>query len=556
MNTPRYVMGIDFGTLSARSVLINLQTGQELSGILFSYPHGVLDRVLPGTDIPVGSDAALQHPEDYRNALEFLLEHTWKKAGIPPQSIVAIGTDFTSCTMLPVDENMQPLCTNPLWKENPHSWVKLWKHHGAQEQADRIRMLAEQWNLPFLHRYGGRPSSEWFFPKMLETYEKARPVYDATYRFVNAGDWVTYLMTGKLTASASIAGFHCFWSDKDGFPPQDYLEALSPGFGTVLRDKMTTLVTPICTPAGFLTEEMAQKTGLTPGIVVAPCVVDSHSALPSAGVKESGGLLLSMGTSLCQIMISRQEALLPGICGVVHGGTHPGYFGYEAGQAAVGDIYDWFVRTLINPQLQAEADAAGISVFDCLAQKAARLRPGESGLLALDWWNGNRSILSSTDVSGLIVGLNLNTRPEEIYRALVEATAFGTRTIVENFESHGATVSRIYACGGLANKSPLVMQIYADILGRDIYVSESKQAAACGCAIHAAVALGKDRGGFDTMEDAVTHLVSPPSKCWHPTPAHREIYNKLFGAYTALHDFFGRTHPELMKNLKQWRKSV
>lgn len=546
-----YALGIDFGTQSARSVLVNIQTGEELEGILYQYPNGVIDRVLPGTEILAGQDAALQDPADYQAGLELLLSQTWKKANVAPEAVRAIGVDFTSCTVLPVDERMQPLCEDPAYREDPHSWVKLWKHHGAQEQADRIRAVAQQRGENFLQRYGNQSSSEWYLAKLLEVYEKAPQIYRKMRYFINASDWMNYLMTGKVATSYGAAGFHCFWSEKDGFPSQDFLEALAPGFGSALQDKFPTQVYPVCHAFGYLTEEMAQKTGLPVGIPVASPVIDSHAALPAAGLKESGALLMSMGTSLCHIMVSKEEVLVPGICGVVSGGTYPGYYGYEAGQSAVGDIYEWFIKTLVDEKLQKEAEKAGISVFDCLTRKALKLRVGESGLVALDWWNGNRCVLGSSQLSGVIVGMTLGTRPEEIYRALVEATAYGARTIIENFENNGVPVEKIYACGGLSRKSALVMQVFADVLGRNIYVAARTQAAAYGAAMHAMVALGEENGGYGTIEEVVTHLTPPVTKCWKPIRENHEKYNELFDIYTRLHDLFGKENPQWMRKLKE-----
>lgn len=550
MERELYALGIDFGTQSARSVLVNIHTGEEREGLLFQYPDGVIDQLLPGTDIPVGKDAALQNPADYRTALELLLRETWRKVGVPAESVAAIGVDFTACTMLPVDAQMRPLCENEKFRTDPHSWVKLWKHHGAQRQADRIKEVALNRKENFLERYGNQSSSEWFLAKLLEVYEKAPEVYRAAYRFVNAADWMNYLMTGEVATGSGMAGFHCFWSEKDGFPREEFLEALAPGFGLALKEKTASLVQPMCAVFGRLTDEMAKKTGLCSGIPVCTPVIDSHAALPAVGLKESGALLMSMGTSLCHIMVSKEEMLVPGICGVVKGGTYPGYYGYEAGQSAVGDIYEWFVKNLAHDQIRQEAQAAGESVFDCLTRKARALGVGESGLLALDWWNGNRCILGSSELSGMIMGLTLNTRPEEIYRALVEATAYGARTIIENFEKHGVPVKRVYACGGLSRKSELVMQIFADVLGREIYVSDRTQAAAYGAAMHAMVALGSAGGGYDTMEEAVDRLVSPAKKCWKPSDENHEIYNDLFALYSQMHDLFGKKNPQWMRTLK------
>lgn len=312
---------------------------------------------------------------------------------------------------------------------------------------------------------------------------------------------------------------------------------------------MTTDILPMGVPCGTLCPEMATKTGLIPGTPVAVSVIDAHAALPAVGIKGSGALLMSMGTSLCHIMVSEKEAMVPGISGVVEEGILPGLYGYEAGQSAVGDIFQWFVENFPGAALESEAKAAGVNLFDMITKNAASLAPGESGLIALDWWNGNRSLLGNSGLRGMILGLSLQTRPEEVYRCLVEATAFGARTILENFISHGVPVETIYACGGLPRKSPLVMQIYADVLGRDIHISNITQAAAYGAAMYAMVALGAERGGYDTVEDAVDHLICPSNQCYHPSPENHAVYDRLFAVYQTLHDYFGREHPEIMAAL-------
>lgn len=547
---PKYALGIDYGTLSARSVLVDMQTGAEKASFVYTYPNGVIDSKLPGTEISLDQGFALQDPNDYREALHYLLKHTWEAAEIPPEQIACIGVDFTACTVLPVDEQMMPLCCDPTCRNDPHSWVKLWKHHGASAQNARIEAVAQERGETFLSRYGNYTSSEYYLPKLLETYCKSPEVFNKTHQFVHAGDWVTYLMTGNMATSYCTAGFKSFWNPKDGYPSHAFLEALAPGFGKVL-EKMNHTILPNCSPCGTLTVEMAEKSGLSAGIPVAVSIVDAHSALPAVGAKDSGSLLMSMGTSLCHILVNQNEFLVPGINGVVEGGVLPNLYGYEAGQAAVGDIFDWFVSNLAGSDLEEEAHRNNESIFSCITRRAQTLAPGESGLVALDWWNGNRSILNNFDLTGLILGMTLSTKPEEIYRALVEATAFGTKTILENFENNGMPVAQVYACGGLAMKSPLVMQIYADVLGREIKISNITQTTAYGAAMYGMVALGSELGGYDTMEDAIDHLIQPPRKSYHPIPDHQETYNRLFAIYHSLHNYFGQLHPEIMSTLRK-----
>jgi len=552
--TDTFALGIDFGTQSARGVLVNIRTGEELGDCLYTYPHGVIDRVLPGTDVALPPDFALQNPGDYRTALETILRDICPSAGVDAAAVAAIGIDFTSCTIFPVDESMEPLSENPQWRHNPHSWGKLWKHHGAQAQAQRITQVLARRQKPLLQQYGGVVLSEWFFPKLLEIYEKAPKIYKEAYQFVHAADWVNYLLTGKLTTGASISGFHCFWSEEAGWPKKELLEEIAPGFGSVLEGKIVTQVCPVATQMGSLTPEMAEKYGFPAGIPVCCPVIDSHAGLPAAGVSADGDMLMSLGTSLCHILISSRCVPMDGICGVTDSCTWPGLYSYEAGQTAGGDIFEWFVKNLVDAKVEAAAEKAGLSVFEYLTEKAQALRPGESGLLALDWWNGNRSPLGSADLSGLIMGMTLNTRPEEIYRALVEATAFGTRSIVEHFEENGVAVEKLIACGGMSRKSPLVMQIFADVLGRPLAVADRGQTAACGAAMHAMVALGSGRGGYDSLEEVTAALARPVRGVYRTDPENHKIYTELFAMYNRLVDFFGRENPQLMAQLKRMKE--
>ncbi len=363
--------------------------------------------------------------------------------------------------------------------------------------------------------------------KILETANQAPEVYDAAYKFMEAGDWIVWLLTGNITTSTCMAGYKAFWSDEDGYPGVDFFQAVSP----TLKNVKNKLVTNVCTVgarAGGLTEEMAQATGLAPGTSVAVTMIDAHAAVPVAGAVGGNSLMMTMGTSLCHILISREEVLMDGICGVVKDGVIPGYYGYEAGQAAVGDIYDWFVTHFASDECYATAADKNISPFAVMDEKASALLPGESGLVALDWWNGNRSMLNNANLSGLILGLSLTTRPEDIYRALIEATAFGTRNILETIQAQGVSTEHIYACGGLARKSRLVMQIFADVLGKTISVSPIEQTTAYGAAMYGTVAAGKKRGGFDTIGEAAKALLNGRPGIFQPDRKNHAVYTELF----------------------------
>ncbi|MBC8535987.1 ribulokinase [Feifania hominis] len=550
MKQPLYSIGIDFGTLTARGVLVDIKTGEQAAVSVFGYQDAVIDQYLPGTDVTIPAGCALQNPMDYRDALEGLLRDILHKSSVSPEQIVGIGIDFTSCTMLPLDSDLQPLCQQPDYRENYHSWPKLWKDHTAQKQADRITSLARERGEEFLSRYGGNCSSEWMFAKILETLENAPEVYEGAFRFVEAGDWIVYLLTGELKKSSGPAGFKAFWSPDHGYPSADFFKALDPRLEHVVAKKLGEQVYPLGTRAGGLTREMAELTGLCEGTSVAVANIDAHSSFPAIGATGDSTMLFNMGTSLCHIFTCPREALVPGISGVVRDGILPDCYGYEAGQAAVGDIYDWFVRNLVAQSTLQEVTSRNVNIFQLMDEKAGAIRPGESGLLALDWWNGNRSMLCNSDLSGMIVGLTLSTRPEEIYRALIEGTAFGSRRILSEFERDVSPVREIYACGGLSRKSRVVMQIFADVLGRRIHISGVQQTSAFGAAIYGAVAAGSGRGGYDTVSQASAAMAKPSAVCYQPNPRYAGIYDRLYREYEKLHDYFGTGASGVMKELR------
>ena len=424
-----YVIGVDFGTLTARGVLIDAASGEEVAVSIQGYQDAVIDSALPGSNSPLPPEYALQNPQDYEDALEGLLKDLRQKAVADPRQIIGIGIDFTSCTMLPLDRDFVPLCYNPLYRKSPHSWPKLWKHHAAQPQADRINQVARERNEAFIKRYGNASSCEWMFAKILETLEKAPEVYAATYRFVEAADWIVYLLTGTLRKSSVNAGFKAFWSKDEGYPSEDFFEALHPAMKNVIKEKIGLEVYDTSLPAGHLCPRMAKATGLTTDTMVAVGNIDAHISFPATGATQDSTMLMIMGTSLCHILISSRETHIAGISGIAQDGVLPGFFGYEAGQAAVGDIYDWFVSNAVPSEYLAEVQKRNINIYDLMNEKMARLTPGASGVLALDWWNGNRSLLVDSGLSGLLLGVTLSTTAEDIYRALVEATALGSRMI-------------------------------------------------------------------------------------------------------------------------------
>jgi L-ribulokinase len=554
----KYAIGVDFGTESGRAVLVDVVDGREVATAVYPYSHGVMDEKLPipGKEILLEPDWALQDPQDYIRTFQNAVPAVMEASGVNAEDVIGVGIDFTACTMLPVKRDGTPLCDLPEFRENPHAWVKLWKHHAAQPEADRINDVARRMDQDWLDRYGGKISSEWFFSKVLQILDEAPEVYAAADRLIEAADWVVWQLTGVETRNSCTAGYKAIWSKRKGFPEPSYFGALDPKLENVIDEKMSRDIRPIGDRAGSLTRQAAQWTGLRPGTAVAIANVDAHVAVPAATVTEPGRMVMIMGTSICHMVLGDAEHAVPGMCGYVEDGIIPGLFGYEAGQSCVGDHFAWFVENCVPGAYEEEASKRGMDIHALLEEKAARLQPGESGLLALDWWNGNRSVLVDVDLTGLLLGATLATKPEEIYRALIEATAFGTRVIVDTFQLNEVPVNELVACGGLPEKNKLLMQIYADVTGREIKVTASTQTPALGSAMFGAVAAGKAAGGYDSIYEAAKTMAHLKGESYRPIAENQEVYDKLFAEYLRLHDYFGRGENDVMKTLKKIRAEV
>ncbi|HTG44509.1 MAG TPA: ribulokinase, partial [Verrucomicrobiae bacterium] len=454
--------------------------------------------------------------------------------------IGAIGTDFTSCTVLAVNRAGTPLCQDRRFRKNPHAWVKLWKHHATQNEADAINELGARRGEAFIKAYGGKYSSEWFFSKVLETVREAPEIYQAADFFIEGCDWIVWQLTGKQTRNVSAAGFKGMRVHRDGadwsYPSPEFFGQLHPRLRETVTEKLGGPVVHLGSAVGALTAEMADRLNLPPGIPVAAGNIDAHAAVPACGVTQPGTLVMIMGTSTCHLLIANDGAEVQGVCGVVQDGVVPGYWGYEAGQPGVGDLFAWYVEQAAPASVVDQARQKKLGLHDFLAAQAGRLRPGESGLLALDWWNGNRSVLADAELSGVLLGLTIHTRPAEIYRALIEATAFGTRKIVDAFTTKGLAINELVASGALAQKNPVLMQIYADVLQRPISVAAHEQSSALGSAMWGAVAAGL----HPNIHKAAEAMVKPSRKVYSPHRAHKKIYDRLYEEYSRLHDEFGR----------------
>jgi L-ribulokinase len=541
-----FVVGVDFGTLSARALVVRVSDGAEVGTAVSEYAHGVIDRELAGHgELP--PDWALQDPGDYTAALAATVPAAIRAAGVDPGQVIGIATDFTASTCMPVTADGTPLCQLDGLAARPHAYPKLWKHHAAQPQADRINAAAHERGEKWIGRYGGKISSEWQYAKALQLLDEDAELYRRADRWIEAADWIIWQLCGTETRNACTAGYKGIFQDGH-YPSRDFLAALDPGFAGFADDKLAYPVSPLGALAGRLTPKAAALTGLPEGIAVAIGNVDAHVTVPAAGPVAAGKMVAIMGTSTCHVMNGAELAEVPGMCGAVDGGITAGLWGYEAGQSGVGDIFAWFAGNGVPGEFADEARRRGVSLQALLDEKAAAAPPGANGLIALDWEGGNRSVLVDGRLSGVIVGLTLASTAPEIYRALLESTAFGTRTIVDTFGASGVPVTEFVVAGGLV-KSAALMQIYADVIRRPLSVIGSEQAPALGSAIHAAVAAG----AYPDVPAAAAVMGRLERDVYSPDPVRADVYDQLYAEYVQLHDYFGRGANQVMHRLRAIR---
>jgi L-ribulokinase len=546
----RYALGLDFGTESVRFLLAETTGGANTHSLVVDYPHGVIDRELPGGGEKLPPDWALQHPQDWIDCMKAGIPRLLKEAGVGAEEVIGIGIDFTSCTVLPVDAEGTPLCLRKEFTTERHAWPKLWKHHAAQPQADAFNELAVKLGVDWLEDYGGRISSEWMIPKALQIFQEAPSVYQRADSLMEGGDWIIRYLTGAFTRNSCAAGYKSLWAKERGFPEPEFLGRPAPEFAAFVEEKLGGEILSPGAKAGGLKAGIAGEIGLRAGTPVGAAIIDAHAGVPGAGVAAPGKMVLVVGTSTCHMLLGKKKVRVKGIAGAVTDGIIAGYCGYEAGQAGSGDILVWLVRRLLGGLLPG-AGCDEDELYARLEKEALGLPPGAGGLVALDWWNGNRSVLMDADLSGLIIGLTLSTSAAQLYRAIVEATAYGTRRIITAFEDAGVKIDELYLCGGLAKKSTLLRQVYADVCGRELHLAASDHASALGAAMLGAVAAGKIGGGFDTMQEAVAALAPPGAASIKPNPKARAVYDDLYSIYLNLHNRFGIEEKTIMHRLKK-----
>ena len=546
----KYTLGIDFGTLSARAVLVRTSDGTVAANASADYPHGVISDTLPSTGEKLPPAWALQDPSDYTFAMGEVINRVISLSGIRATDIIGIGIDFTNSTLLPVCSDGTPLCLTDRWKDEKHAWCKLWKHHSTQPYADKLAAVLSDRGGDLLSSFGGTVSPEWALPKALETLSEAPEVYRDCSYFLEAGDWINLVLTGRPGRSYVLAASKAFYRPGIGFPSSNLLAQAAPELSDFYIKKFAGPVIPLGVAAGRISPEAAARFGLAEGTPVAPAGSDAQIAALALGSCEPGDMIGIMGTSNCYFLLSREKKEIPGICGYVRDGQVPGLYSYEAGLCCMGDHFAWAARNVCPRTYADEADSLGISPLKLLIDKASKKRPGETGLLALDWWNGNRSVLVNGRLSGLMIGMTLSTRPEDIMRALIEATAFGTRIIFDNYTSRGMKINKFTVAGGIARKDPFTVQLYSDVLRMPVTVTSAREASALGSAIHAAAVAGREAGGYGSITEAVSAMSAPPGAVHVPDPENEKIYDLLYREYVKLHDYFGRGENRVMDCLR------
>jgi len=557
-----YTIGLDYGTNSVRCVIVDVTDGGEVATSVYEYPTGDAGIIID----PADHNLARQNPADYIEGIEVTIKQALAAAkktnkAFNASQVVGIGIDTTGSTPLPITQTGKPLSMLDEFKDNPNAQAWLWKDHTGHAEAAEITELAKKVHPEYLAKCGSTYSSEWFFSKILHCLRTDPKVFDAAYTWLECCDYIPAVLTGaknpqKIKRSRCAAGHKAmFNSEWGGLPAKDFLAKLDPRLGR-LRDRLYDETYTVQDKAGDLTTDWAKKLGLTAGIPVAVGAFDAHLGAVGSGIAP-GRLVKIIGTSTCDMLVAptdQELADIPGICGIVDGSILPGYFGLEAGQSAVGDIFNWFVNYIAPSGKSAGSHEA-------LTKKAAKPKPGQSGLLALDWNNGNRTILVDQRLTGLLLGQTLHTKPEEIYRALIEATAFGALTIINRFEEYGVEVTEVINCGGIAEKNSLLMQIYADVTGREMKISRSAQSCALGAAIAGAVVAGPRAGGYDSFADAQAAMCGIKDVTYKPIAENHKVYQRLYSLYRQLHDAFGLRNSagklgSVMKDLLNIKDSV
>ncbi|MBE6533898.1 MAG: ribulokinase [Ruminococcaceae bacterium] len=535
MNKHKYSIGLDFGTLSARAIIANAENGKTLPyESVFIYPHAVMTQI---NNQSLPQNYALQHPQDYVDALDFLICDVLTNNDIDKNSIIGIGIDFTDCTVLPISKDFTPLCLLEKYKNEPHAYAKIWKHHASEKYAKAIENAALSYDKSILSVTGEKMTGEFLIPKLYETFCEAPELYDETYKFIFAGDFIASLLIGKkeIHSKAYSAKQH-YKNNK--FPAKEFFASVNPDFAGVYEEKTITKLSSVELPIGTLCKEWAKKTGLSESVAIAAPILDAHGAISAAKI-ETGRIVLALGTSAVVETLTEQNINIKGILATSYESVANGFTTIEAGLAAMGDLFDWFIKNCVPENYTANAKKSNLSIHQYLRSLAQEQQIGDHGLLILDWFNGSRSIILDDNLSGLIVGLTLSTKPEDIYRALIESTSFGIRRILDCFKAQGVEIKSISATGGITLKDPFLMQILSSVLNMPIECLSSKQATALGSAIYGAVAAD----AYSSVKEASQAMHSPTAITYYPIKEDNEKYEKIYEQYLKLCDYFQTENP-------------
>lgn len=539
----KYSIGLDFGTLSARAVIANVKNGKTLPyESIFIYPHAILNKI---EDTKLPANYALQHPKDYIDALKFLICDILENNSVDKNSIIGIGIAFTDCTVFPINKDFIPLCLTDKYKDEPHAYSKLWKHHAAEKYTKAVENAAISYNSSILSVTGGKMTSEFLIPKLYETFCEAPELYNDTYKFILAGDYIASLLIGKKAIHSKSFSAKQHYNDTC-FPSKDFFALIDSDFANVYEEKTVTTLSSVELPIGRLCREWAEITGLSTSVAISAPIIDALSSISAAGI-ELGRIVLSLGTSAVVETLTDKTASINGVLATSYESVAKGFNTIEAGLAAMGDLFDWFIKNCVPESYTQNAKRCGMNMHQYLRSLAMQQKIGEHKLIALDWFNGSRSIVLDNDLSGLIIGLRLSTKPEDIYRAFIESTVFGIRRIFDCFKSQGIEISSISATGSIAAKDPFLMQTAASVLNMPIECLASKQATALGSAIYGAVA----GGAYTSVADASKSMHSPVATTYHPISEDNEKYEKLYSRYLELCDHFQK-NDSLMKFLSTY----
>lgn len=534
----RILLGLDFSAAELKVVALDIKSGRSIGISSCPYKHGVIENHLPsGEKLP--KFFSLQSPEDWLDAMTIAVRKLITETRIPKEEIASIGVSFTSCTTLPVFEDGSPLCLDAQYAGNPHAWPKLWKHYASRGQAKRLTKIAEDRGEPFLENYGGKISSEWLWPKLLETLEEAPELASNMSFYLEGGDWIVWQLTGRQTRNQCAAGYKACYVEGLGYPPGDYLASINLDLADIAERARAI---PVLSPGRFvggLTKEVAGILGLLPGTPVGAAVVDAQGSVAGAGVFLPNILVMTLSTSTSHLVMSKEEKLFQGFSGTVKNGILDGFWGYESVQPATGDIIEWYMQTLAPMPVYERSGDDDVDPWIVLDRYISEVPAGSNGLLSLDWWDGNKSILLNTALTGLIAGFTMRTTPDEIFKCIVEGSAFGAKRIIENYKANGVEIKRIVATGDLPFKSPSIAQVYADIINQEIRMPDSKQSVARGAAIIGGLAVGVHNLGYSSREEYFSAMIPPDYDNYKPNSEHAATYKKLYESYLELHDYFG-----------------